>query len=67
MKKDIADDIREKKERLAMNEYYERLQDSTTIDNFLDPAASHSPTQGRRSQPQAGPAVPTAYEAPVQK
>ena len=47
MKKDIVEDIRDKKERLAMNEYYERLQDSTTIDNFLDPAASHSPSKAR--------------------
>ena len=67
VKKDIIDDIREKKERLAMNEYYERLQDSTTVDNFLDPAASRSATKDAASQQQAGPAVPTAYEVPVQK
>ena len=67
VKKDIAQDIREKKERLAMNEYYDRMQDMTTIDNFLDPAASHSPTKGDAQRQQAGPAVPTAYETPVQK
>ena len=74
VKKEIIEDIRDKKERLAMNEYYERLQGSTTIDNFLDPAASHSPkkypkemVQGDASGQQAGPVVPTAYEMPVQK
>jgi hypothetical protein len=59
VRKDIDEDIREKKERMAMNEYYERLQESTTIDNFLDPAASHWPSKDRQ---QAGPAVPTAYQ-----
>jgi len=74
VKKDIVEDIRDKKERLAMNEYYERLQESATIDNFLDPAASHSPSklpkdlpQGDASRQQAGPAVPTAYETPLRK
>ncbi len=43
------------------------MQDMTTIDNFLDPAASHSPTKGDAQRQQAGPAVPTAYETPVQK
>jgi parvulin-like peptidyl-prolyl isomerase len=68
VEKDIVADIRDKKERLAINEYYERLQDSTTIDNFLDPAASHSPSKGDPSHPQAGAVVPTAYdESPAQK
>ena len=67
VKKDIIEDIRDKKERLAMSEYYERLQDATRIDNFLDPTASHSPSKGDASRQQAGPAVPTAYETPVQK
>ena len=34
---------------------------------FLDPAASRSPRKETASQRQAGPAMPTAYEAPVQK
>jgi parvulin-like peptidyl-prolyl isomerase len=69
VKKDIVEDIRDKKERLAMNEYYERLQESTTIDNFLEPSASHSPSKQAQdaSRQQAGPAVPTAYEAPIRK
>ena len=65
VKKDIVEDIRDKKERLAMNEYYERLQESTTVDNFLDPTASHSPSKGDKGEAarqDAGPAVPTAYE-----
>ncbi len=67
VKKDIAEDIRDKKERLAMSEYYDRLQGSTAIDNFLDPAASHSPSKGDASRQQAGSAVPTAYETPMQR
>lgn len=74
VKKNIIEDIRDKKERLAMNEYYERLQASTTIDNFLDPSASHSPNKFSKetaqidaSGQQAGSVVPTAYETPVQK
>jgi len=69
VKKDIAEDIREKKERLTMNEYYEHLQASATIDNFLDPAASHAPRplQADASQPPVGRAVTTAYDAPLQK
>jgi parvulin-like peptidyl-prolyl isomerase len=69
VKKDIAEDIRDKKERIAMNEYYEHLQASTTIDNFLEPSASHTPhtLQADTSQPRAGQAVPTAYEMPVRK
>jgi parvulin-like peptidyl-prolyl isomerase len=67
VKKDIAEDIRDKKERLAMSEYYERLQESTTVDNFLDPGASHSPSRGEARGQQAAPAVPAAYETPVQR
>jgi parvulin-like peptidyl-prolyl isomerase len=65
VEKEITDDIREKKERLAMNEYYERLQAKTTIDNFLDPEASHLPNKAIAAPQQAGPAVPTAYQTPV--
>ena len=67
MRKEIVEVIRDKKERLAMRDYYERLQDSTTIDNFLDPAASHSASKADAARQQAGQAVPTAYETPVQK
>ena len=67
VEKEITDDIREKKERLAMNEYYERLQAKTTIDNFLDPEASHLPNKAIAARQQAGPAVPTAYQTPVQR
>lgn len=69
VQKDIAEDIRDKKERLAMAEYYDRLQDSTTIDNFLDPKASHSPTLHAidASRQQSGSTVPAAYQTPAQK
>ena len=68
VKKDIAEDIRDKKERLAMNKYYDHLQESTTIDNFLDPKASHSPGKENALQSQPGQVVPAAYdEMPGQK
>lgn len=63
----IVEDLREKKERLAMNEFYDRMQENTTVDTFLEPNASHSPGKGEASRLQAGPAVPTAYQVPVQK
>ena len=64
MKKDIEDDIREKKQRLAMAEYYQHLQEGATIDNFLEPELSHSPSKNEASRQ---PAVPTAYNAPAQR
>ena len=67
VKKNIIEDIREKKERLAMHEYYDRLQDMTTVDNYLEPSASHSPRRDAGLQPVAGSAVPTSYNAPVPK
>jgi parvulin-like peptidyl-prolyl isomerase len=68
VKKEIFEDIREKKERIAMADYYERLKESTTIDNFLDPAASHLPSKVvDPARVQQGSAVPTAYQAPIQK
>ena len=60
VKKNIIEDIREKKERLAMHEYYDRLQDMTTVDNYLEPSASHSPRRDAGLQPVAGSAVPTS-------
>jgi hypothetical protein len=60
VKKEIEDDIREKKQRMAMAEYYNHLQDVATIDNFLEPELSHTPKKDAARQP----AVPTAYNAP---
>ncbi len=64
VKKDIEDDIREKKQRVAMAEYYQHLQDGATIDNFLEPELSHSPSKNEATRQ---PAVPAAYNAPVQR
>ena len=60
VRKDIEEDIREKKQRLAMAEYYEHLQQTTTIDNFLEPELSHKVGP---VVPQSG--VPSAYNAPL--
>ncbi len=62
VRKDIEDDIREKKQRVEMAKYYEHLQQTTTIDNYLEPELSHSPA---KADPSRQPAVPTAYDAPV--
>ncbi len=67
VERNIAEDIREKKEKLAMREYYQRLQDKTMIDNFLDPTASHSPAKPIADRQPAGATVPAAYEMPVQR
>jgi parvulin-like peptidyl-prolyl isomerase len=66
VKKDIEDDIREKKQRLAMAEYYQHLEETTTVDNFLEPELSRSP-KGNAGRPTAGPAVPTNYLEPAQQ
>lgn len=64
VKKDIEDDIREKKQRLEMAQFYEHLQQTTTVDNYLEPELSHSPT---KSETARQPAVPTVYDAPVRR
>lgn len=68
VKKDIGDDIREKKQRMAMAEYYDHLRQTTTVDNFVEPELSFSPSKGKSVQQQpADQAVPAAYNAPVQR
>ena len=62
VKKDIEDDIREKKQRLAMAEYYRHLQETTTVDNYLEPETSHSPSKSDSARQAA---VPAAYNAPL--
>jgi parvulin-like peptidyl-prolyl isomerase len=64
VKKDIEDDIREKKQRVAMAEYYQHMQDNATIDNFLEPELSHVPP---KPDPTRQPVVPTAYNMPAQR
>jgi parvulin-like peptidyl-prolyl isomerase len=64
VRKDIEDDIREKKQRVEMAHFYEHLQQTTTVDNFLEPELSHSPSKGETARQ---PAVPTVYDAPVRR
>ena len=64
VRKDIEDDIREKKQRLEMARFYEHLQQTTTVDNYLEPELSHSPS---KSDIARQPAVPTVYDAPVRR
>ncbi|MBN1589665.1 MAG: peptidylprolyl isomerase [Pirellulales bacterium] len=49
----IVEDLREKKMRIAMGEYFQRLQDFATIDNYLA-----GTTQSPPRQAQAAPSVP---------
>ena len=57
----IADDIREKKQQVAMVEYMERLQDTATIDNYLS-GKSTSPALSARSD--AGPGAAMLRQVP---
>ena len=66
VKKDIEDDIRDKKQRLAMAEYYQHMEETTTVDNFLQPELSRSP-KGNAGRQEAGSAVPTNYLAPAEQ
>lgn len=52
----ICQDIHEKKLRLAMADYFEKLKDQATIDNYLE-GTSHSPKSTVRA-PQTRPAAP---------
>lgn len=60
----IYEDIHEKKLRLAMGDMFEQIQDTATIDNFLN-GTSRSPA--KTVQREAGGAVPAAYQTPMPK
>jgi parvulin-like peptidyl-prolyl isomerase len=64
VKKDIYEDVYDKKLRLAMADYYERLKDMTTVDNFLEPSASHSP---KLDPARGGAAQRASYESPTRQ
>ncbi len=59
----IYQDILQKKTRLAMADFFQRLQDSATIDNFLA-GTSQSPNE-RYGQPRASAASDPAQAAPL--
>jgi parvulin-like peptidyl-prolyl isomerase len=61
VKQYMYEDVRDKKQRLAMAEYFERLQSSATVDNFLT-GESRSP-----QKPAAGAAATAARPAGVQR
>jgi parvulin-like peptidyl-prolyl isomerase len=63
---DIEQDVREKKQRLAMAEYFEHLQDSAAIDNYLA-GTSHSPIKPVAGTGQSKDVAPTVYSAPLGK
>jgi parvulin-like peptidyl-prolyl isomerase len=62
---EIEQDVREKKQRQAMAEYFEHLQDSAAIDNYLA-GTSHAPIKPIASG-QTKDVAPTVYAAPVGK
>jgi parvulin-like peptidyl-prolyl isomerase len=61
----MAEDVREKKQRLAMAEYFEHLQESAAIDNYVT-SSSHSPSRSAAAAA-AKEVTPTVYSAPVGK
>ncbi len=60
----IEEDLREKKMRLAMGQYFEKLQDSATIDNYL--AGTTKPRKKARS-PRPAANVPTLRQVPARQ
>ena len=58
---EIHRDLHEKKLRLAMAEYFEKLQKAATVDNYLA-GASRSPKRRERTSPAAG--LPTLRQVP---
>jgi hypothetical protein len=52
----IRQDVHEKKQHIAMADYFDKLQESATIDNYLE-GSSHSPKNVARA-PQAKPTGP---------
>jgi len=64
---EIEKDVREKKQRLAMAQCFEHLQDSAAIDNFVT-GTSHSPAKSAADgQPGDKDVAPTAYNVPAGK
>ena len=61
----VYQDICEKKQRLAMSEYFEQLQQSATVDNYLA-GTSRSPARSAAAR-DASPVVPTAYRDAAQR
>jgi parvulin-like peptidyl-prolyl isomerase len=49
----IAEDIREKKLRLAMASYFDKLQDAATVDNYLAGTSRSPAKKGEAAQPKA--------------
>ena len=57
----IYRDLHEKKLRLAMANYFDKLQDSATVDNYLT-GESHAPKQPQQAAPAAN--IPTFRQVP---
>jgi hypothetical protein len=65
VRRDIEEDVREKKERAAMAHYFEHLQDSAAVDNYLA-GTSHAPVkQGVGSDAKS--VAPAVYSTPLGK
>lgn len=58
VRNDLSQDIAEKKMRLAMAEYFERLQENATIDNYL---------AGTTRSPKNGPKPPSQAARPTER
>ncbi len=60
----IEEDLREKKMHLAMGRFFEKLQDSATIDNYLA-GTTQRPKRARSPRPAAN--VPTLRQVPAKQ
>ena len=61
----IYQDICEKKQRLSMGDYFEHLQETATVDNYLA-GTSKSPPKSASSR-EGFPGLPTAYREPARR
>ena len=61
----IRDDVRQKKQRLAMSEFFERLQETSVIDNYLTNTSKGPAKKTAGSRANIGSAVPASYQQPV--
>ena len=61
----IYQDICEKKQRLAMGDFFEHLQETATVDNYLA-GTSKSPAKAASAR-EGYPGLPTAYREPARR
>jgi parvulin-like peptidyl-prolyl isomerase len=61
---DIVDDVRQKKQRMAMAKYFEQLQDTASVDNYLT-GESRAPVKAASGGGDGKGVAPAVYNAPI--